>query len=314
MKPLKQLALTTLKVAVTMGLTVFILMRIDYRSIVPILSNGNYWLMAPTLGVWYATVLCGALRWRTLLAHYGIRIWRRESFSLYWIGTFFNNFLPSSMGGDSYKFLYLKRRHANIAWQEILSSIILDRGVGLLSMLLMSSILAPFYLPAFPLPPSLRMFLTGIGLLLALIPLAALASPRVLFLLPEPRNRCIASLVRLGNTLTSYADPRNLAVTLTYSGLFLLLQSAYYWICFFTFGYHVAFPVLLFVVPLISIAEIFPLALNSIGIREGVGVLLFGYFGISPAVSLSALFVLRLAGTFGGASGGIPFMLQRHTE
>jgi len=314
MKNLKRIALTCLKVAVTIGLTVFILMRIDYRSIGSILSQGNYWLIMPALGMCYATLFCGALRWRTLLAHYGIRLLRRDSFVLYWIGTFFNNFLPSSMGGDSYKFIHLKRRYPNTAWLEILSSILLDRGVGLLSMLLASVILSPFYLSALPLAPNLQIFLTAVGALLALIPLATLASPRVLFSLPEPRNRFIASLARLANTLTSYADPRNLAITLAYSGLCLLLQSAFYWICFLTFGYRVAFPVLLFVVPLISIAETFPFALHSIGVREGAGVMLFGYFGIPPAVCLSALVVLRLVSTFGGASGGIPFMLQRHQQ
>ncbi len=306
--------LTCLKAAVTAGLTALILLQINFRSVVPVMREGAYWLLIPAAVLWYAAVLCGALRWRGILAHYGIRIRRSESFSLYWIGTFFNNFLPSSMGGDSYKFLLLKRRHAGTSWQRILSSIIIDRGVGFLAMLLLSSALAPAYLPALPFGPTFGAFLAAAGLLLALATLAILASPRMLFSMPEPRNRAVASLIRLINALGSFADARALALALAYSGLFLLLQTAFYQLCFLTFGHPVPFPILLFIVPLLSIAEIFPFALNSIGVREGAGVVLFGCFGVPPAISLSALIMLRLVGTVGGATGGVPFMLQRRAR
>lgn len=69
-------------------------------------------------------------RWRVISRFCGIALTWRQAFQLVMIGTFFNQVLPSSLGGDAVR-LWLVGRHSG--WRETTYSILIDRGFGLLA-------------------------------------------------------------------------------------------------------------------------------------------------------------------------------------
>lgn len=49
---------------------------------------------------------------------------------LYWLGMFYNLFLPGSISGDAYKIVILKRRY-NAPYKKTSAAVLLDRFNGL---------------------------------------------------------------------------------------------------------------------------------------------------------------------------------------
>ena len=67
------------------------------------------WLLA-ALAVYGVSAFGGALQWAWILRAAGIAAPAREIRRLYFIGLFFNNFLPANIGGDAYKIVDLGRQ------------------------------------------------------------------------------------------------------------------------------------------------------------------------------------------------------------
>lgn len=81
----------------------------------------------------------GALRWRVFLGVVGIKIGFWDSVRLFYLGLFFNTFLPGSVGGDAVKALALIGRGEPKT--AALFSVILDRLSGLIALLITGSVL-----------------------------------------------------------------------------------------------------------------------------------------------------------------------------
>ena len=56
------------------------------------------------------SAVAGAWQWSLILRVTGIAVPGAEIRRLYFIGLFFNNFLPANVGGDAYKIIDLGRR------------------------------------------------------------------------------------------------------------------------------------------------------------------------------------------------------------
>ena len=101
-----------------------------------------------TAFVLYALVgsLVRGLRWRALVHPLGYPIRLVRSTELFLIGTFFNQILPSGMGGDVVKTLMVAKDHgeAAIGRARAASSVIVDRALGLLPLLAVGLVAALF--------------------------------------------------------------------------------------------------------------------------------------------------------------------------
>jgi uncharacterized protein (TIRG00374 family) len=76
-------------------------------------------------------------RWYWLLRSRGFQVTTSQTFALYLIGIFFNHALPSSVGGDVVKAYYLARDQHGRKMEAVMS-VLLDRVLGLYSLLLLS--------------------------------------------------------------------------------------------------------------------------------------------------------------------------------
>lgn len=83
-----------------------------------------------------AAQLVIAVRWRVLLRTQSIQIPMLTVFRLHFVGLFYNNVMPSSVGGDVLKAWYVAK-HTHKRWEGALS-VLVDRVVGLSGMLLMA--------------------------------------------------------------------------------------------------------------------------------------------------------------------------------
>ena len=242
-------------------------------------------------------VVAMALRLKNLLKGQGLYIKQNEAISLTFIGYFFNNFLPTSFGGDLVKAHYTSKKTGHKI--ACFSTVLMDRLFGMFSLFLIAAVVAIFssaYLM------DKRIIWAIFGILAALIgffavlwhkPLARI----VLFPLFAVANwlKLKEKLERIYHTVHSLKDKKDtiaFAIFLSILAQLISFASVYFWIK--GLGNFVPMRTILLIMPMVSIVSILP-SINGLGIREGAMVFFFGkLIGYQNAFALSILWLLLL--------------------
>ena len=104
---IKKYFFNILKVLVTALLFIVIFDKVDINSTIEILKTTNSSFFILALSVMTIEVLIANTRWRLILKQLGSNIAYFTALRYLWIGVFFNQALPSSIGGDAVRGYYL---------------------------------------------------------------------------------------------------------------------------------------------------------------------------------------------------------------
>src|SRR5262245_4834152 len=246
-------------------------------------------------------------KWRLVLDAMGLRLpfWRLGE--QYLMGIFFNNFLPTMIGGDTARVYYLGRQHG---YATIATSILVDRGLGFLSMAAWGSALVwwlDITTPAFIVA---RRVLTVLCAVLVVIVTAALIfrlAPVVAMFRRVPLMARIAEMLELvrkrGRPLRR--RPGTIGLVLL-TGFLYFLPFAWLYHVYFRLSGGVSVPYEPIVLVLIAIAVLsnIPVSLNGIGLREQLHSILVVSLGVSKelAVGISVIVFSQflILSVFGG--------------
>jgi len=108
----------------------------DLGKVKDVLFSMNMWVFAAALGLYFLSQLVFVSRWYLLLRVQGIKISYWAAVRLHFLGLFYNNILPSSVGGDFLRAWYVTK-HTDKKLEAFLS-VFVDRVIGLFGMLLMA--------------------------------------------------------------------------------------------------------------------------------------------------------------------------------
>lgn len=250
-----------------------------------------------------AAQLVSAARWKLLLTDDDVS-WMFLT-RLYLIGNFFSAFLPTSIGGDAVRTGALARE--GIPLRRSVASVLFDRLLGVAGMapifaagalLVAMDPVALFDTVTFEMSPGEVTAAVGVAL--------ALAGGAFLFF----RQRVRAKIEQFADELQDLAGrPAKLTVLLV---LGVVVQAMY--VCAWRLlvpatGLDFGWAMLLFGVPVVSIAAMLPVSIAGLEVREGVWiVLLGGSFAAADVVVFSLLYFV--AYSLAGAVGGILYMIQ----
>lgn len=101
-----------------------------------VLLHLNWWIFAAALGIYIVSQFIFVCRWYLLLTVQGIRIGFWPAIRLHFLGLFYNNCLPSSVGGDLLRAWYVTK-HTDKKLQAAMS-VFVDRIIGLTGSILMA--------------------------------------------------------------------------------------------------------------------------------------------------------------------------------
>ena len=133
----RQFLITTLKLVISIGLLGVLFARTDLGDLWQNVRNASLpWVFA-ALGLYLVQMLVATWRWRALLVPQGVTVGHRTLLSSYLVATFFNNFLPSNIGGDVIRI----RDTAGPAGSRTLAAtvVLVDRGIGLMGLVLVAA-------------------------------------------------------------------------------------------------------------------------------------------------------------------------------
>ncbi|NQT21186.1 MAG: flippase-like domain-containing protein [Planctomycetes bacterium] len=129
-----------LKLAVAAGL-VWAMVHFDWLDFDKLRSaTARPGLLALAALMMLVALMLTIVRWRALLAVQGISPPTWDVLRLGFIGFFFSNIIPGSVGGDAVKSYYVAREHGKT--MEAITSVLVDRYVGLYTFLLTASVAA----------------------------------------------------------------------------------------------------------------------------------------------------------------------------
>ena len=312
-----------LKVSVSVVLITVLVARADLSDLGRRLASAG--VLTLTIGslFLFALSVTTAARWKTVLA--GFRhplafadVWRYTA-----IGMFFNQLLPSGMGGDGFRIWYARR--AGLPLGVAIGTVLVDRILGLLGLLLLVIIGLPYLLSlritgmvATIISISAALLGLGIATLLSIdrmmAGMAALLQGRMrIAFLQRP------FVARVKERLAWTAkDTRRLLWALPYGPATILLslfnQIALGLVVLYlarSMSLSLSPAAAVFLFPPVLLLSMIPISLAGWGIREGAMVLVFSLAGLQPDASLSVSVLFGACMFLSGLPGGFMWLLTR---
>ena len=294
-----------LKSTISFGLlfTLLWIMRDSIKNIAEILKTSNKLFFGLAFLLNVVLTLFISLRLRLLMLSQKIALSLKDALYLTYIGYFFNNFLPTAIGGDIAKAYYASKKTNNNI--ESYAAVVTDRLCGLASVLMIALV-------------GLMFFGNSLGnrkIVWAVILMAAFVIALIALLLnkriernhdsikPGILNTLALKFSKLYNAVNAY---KGVPGVLIKSILISLISHAGAMLSIYLFivglGGDINFIKLLLIVPLVWTVSMLP-SLNGLGVREGAFVyFLKGDLGTDMAFTVSLLWlgVVIAFGIIGG--------------
>lgn len=271
-------------------------------QILSVLEGTKIHLFGLAVAAYMAAILIASFRLKIIIEAKDIPITFLKTLSLTYIGYFFNNFLPTAIGGDVVKAYYLSKN--TVAKMGSYTSVFVDRVIGLVTMIFMAFI-ALFFVENRIIDDTSRYIIYAITMV-SVLGIIFMSNKKfakkfsVLIFLIKP----IAEKLKMAyEEINRYRHHKMLMLR----SLFISIISQ---ILFFTslgilalsIGSHIPAMDILLRMPIISMMSLLP-SINGLGPREGSTVLLFGpLIGRENAfaVSILWLFILFITSILGG--------------
>ena len=283
--------IAALKLIVSIALVAFLFNQVGSEdALARLLAIDPGWLAIAVAIMGLQMIICTA-RWRVVLTAIDAPLAFWEALRFWYVGAFFNQVLPSSVGGDVVRgYLAFKR---GLSASSVFSSLFIDRLATVLALVLLVAAMVPFM-------DGLQggaWFSRVVWLTLA----GAVGGTAVLMVL----DRLPGSLTRfriVRGVMGLALDARRVLLRLA-SGAGLMAWSlaghvnlsVVMYALFQGLGADVAMMDCLVLFPPVLMVQILPVSVAGWGVREGALVARFALVGGAPGVALAASIVFGLA-------------------
>jgi glycosyltransferase 2 family protein len=281
---------------------------VDLRALLQAIGTINWWWFLAACGLHAACHILNVRRWQALVSD--PRLTLATLLSLYGLGFFSNNLLPSGIGGDAVRAGLLARRMPVI---RATTSVVLDRMIGTLGLLGVLAIL-----PFIGIPPVIAdqlNLLTQINLfpwfLTALIGIVLLSG------IGWSQRRWIVHqwakvIVRLFEGAV-FQQPIHLVFgqALALSVLSQALLTVSYWCVLNALTLSIEPGAAVWLVFGVTFATLVPLTVNGLGLQEGIFVAILANYGVNLNAALGVALLVRALQVLYGLVGAFIYLLTR---
>jgi glycosyltransferase 2 family protein len=304
---MRQILFSALKILISAALLYFALRKADFADLVSRIDLTSLRWLGLAVAVTFLQVYAGALRWREVSADCGAPLSPRQAMRYNLIGTFFNQTLPSSIGGDAMRLWLLARSGAG--WRTATYSIFVDRAIGLIA-------LAVVIVASLPWSYQLIRNTDGRSALL-LVDFAALAAGLGFLILGRLPW---AWLQRWWGTQHFYAcsivanqvifDRKRGPMIAMLSILIHVLTVIIAWCVVKSIAAPVQFNQVFQLIPPVMLITMLPISIAGWGVREATMGLAFGYAGLMPSEGINVSLLFGAVTFAVGAVGGLVWIVS----
>lgn len=278
----KQILKFILKFVVSGAAIAFVVSRIDLQQTWQQMMSVEWQFLLGALVVYSISQMLSAMRLNTLFVTLPLPLGTFMNMRLYWLGMFYNFFLPGGIGGDGYKVYYLKK-HYRQSVKDLVRVIFDDRLSGLVVIVIYLLLFVSLGLDELPLPYREYYWI--------LIPLALGAYYLFLYLTAKESTAAFVKVV-LYSLLVQ-------GLQMTAASLILVSLA----------GWNASILNYMFLFLVSSIASAVPITLGGVGAREMAFIIGSSYLGTSESIALS-LCVLFYLTSLVSAIPGLSFVIR----
>jgi len=304
---MRQILFTAIKVLVSVALLFLALRKANFSDLASRIDLASAGWIGLAIAVTFLQIFIGVLRWRIVSEECGAPIPIRQAMRYNMIGTFFNQTLPSSIGGDAVRLWLVARSGAG--WRAATYSIFVDRAVGLiaLSIIIVASLPWSYHLISDPYGRSA----------LALVDVAALAGGAgfvVLGMLPWPWLRRwwathhIHACAVIANRVIFSMKNEPMIALLSFLVHFLAVVIA--WCVVQSISAPVDFQQTFLLIPPVMLITMLPISIAGWGVREATMGLAFGYAGLMTNEGINVSLLYGAVSFMVGAVGGLVWIFS----
>ncbi len=288
----KRLLITLMKLAVTLVFFAIIAYYVDWQETAAQLRDFPRGLIGVVVFLWLILFFISVIKWDQLLKVHGLKYKFAALSRWYAIGYFYNQLLPSIIGGDGYRIFRTmdNGRHRACA----ILPVFLERVSGMAALLTMGTIAATV---DYALQGGMFSY---IAMLVGLIG----GSVGCLFLIGlwlTPLHRWIVTWRRCPKVLKVLMEhsaeylraPLRCFWAGVISFVFHGTRGLIYWLLLWGLGAEVGFLPILVVLAATTLLSMLPISLGGYGLIEGSFMASMPYYGVTEEAGLSAMLIMR---------------------
>lgn len=311
-KQKKQFILTAIKFCVSGTLIYWILQSTNLSEIVAVMGSANLILILVAASLKFVGYYVSALRWRVLLKAQGVNASISFLFKSYLVSAFFNNLLPSIIGGDAVRAYDSWRVGAGKA--GAVAVIFIDRFLGLLVLML-------FAVGAMFVSRQLTAHLPFLHLWMLLVTTVMIS---LLWLVFMPSQGIAKTIKKIRLPLLQNFLDKIMNAFLAFQGkkdtlskafaLSVLLQTnvvIHFYLIATALNFPIPFHHFFLIIPLSIFIMMLPISINAIGIRENIFAFFFASYGVSKPEAVAFAWLVYGLVILQGLLGGMVYALRK---
>ena len=248
-----------------------------------------------------------AMRWRKIAAACGASLTFTLALQLSFIATFFNQVLPSTVGGDGARIWLFARK--GTGWARATYSVLIDRIVGVFALAIIVIACLPWTFELIH-DPVARAVLLIIG--------CGAVAGTAMFIIVGTRfrrtldrwtlTRHLSAVSRIAATLCT--SLQSISVVFACSIAIHLLTIAAAWCCIKAIAASVTFLQLLFLIPPVLLISTIPISIAGWGVRESSMIAAFAFAGLAQSDGLTLSILYGATSFVIGVAGGIVWVVS----
>jgi len=311
------------RVLVAVGLCYYLLRKIDIRASFDIMKQVNIWFFVLSIGLFFVFLLICNWRWQILLDAREMRFSFGYLLKVYFVSWFFNNILPTTVGGDVLRIAYTVKNDpvtGKPRRSAALAVTLVDRFIGFIGLFFFACIASGLLYLAKSGKNQYLWFII-IGLFVLLVILLAMFSDRVhrIFSWIFTRIKFFNLGDKFERSYQEIKDFRNVKMQLVYSFLLSLLVQVSLALVWFAcaIGISVKTSVLYYFlyIPVIGVITMIPVTIGGLGLRENLFVSLFSAHGMTTAQAGAISLLYLIVNLIFALIGGIMFLfIKKETK
>lgn len=297
-----------LKAIITISLIAWLFQRVDLRPFIDRFARIDLALAFAAIAMMMVQLLLTGWRWWLVGCAIGAPLARPIAFRLTLIGQFFNQTLPSAIGGDAIRAWFATREGIPLA--KAIGSVFADRIIAMVMLVaIVAATLPLFFARITDSAPRL-----GIGVLVGGTAVGVAIflglGERVAALLQRHRlTRPLAHLVNdVRAVLVGPTYPLSIGVASIVVHLGVIVSA---WLAARALSLDVTLIDCLLLIPPIVVLTMLPISIAGWGVRESATVVGFGFLGVSASDALALSVAFGLVQIAVGLPGGAVWLAQR---
>ncbi|MCB2102668.1 MAG: flippase-like domain-containing protein [Rhodobacterales bacterium] len=301
----KKTLMFAVKAALTAALIGWLVSRIDVSATWQRVAGVSGGMLLAATGLLLAQGVLGAVRWMVVQRALGPTLPFRRVLAIYFTGLFFNQVLPSSVGGDPVR-MYLTHR-GGLPLARAVNGVMLERVATVAALVFMVALLQPLILDRI-----------GGGLKAWVFPLLSLTAVGgigvvcLLDRLPERLGkwRAVRALAYLAtDTRRVFLSPPRALAVLGIAAVGHANLSMAVWVMAQGMDVGLTVTDCLVLVPPVILATTLPISIAGWGVREGAMVAALSTVGVAPEASVALSVLLGLLAIVTSLPGGLVWVL-----